>query len=553
MLISRRRPGGWVDVDKGLLVYLGLDNNVHVELGGNALKIALPPGEAPCLYLRCAIARTGAYALICQGQSGAALVSMSGGPFLSIGPCGGQNAVEVYTTDKDFVFLRQTSATSATRRFLNFLTGELREEVFNIPHTSQGFWDGELLTDQIRASVPGMILPTTVNGLTVGQHPVDNAVSARFNGVQGTLVKGLASEPHMTWLETDKMWRIVTRSDRGEFIDILTSEPIPIEVPQPSVDPWPPGKGWTLRTDIKEVDVVSYLLGGNWSRNGLHLTGDQIVDTHTYTHQFQSRYGDGWVQHTKFGPPDTRAATWTFTDKWVGLAYDGTNELKSGYRFVLPGSLETAALYPRKMRVGKQYAQTTSVELLDLETGSRRPMKFSGWVEAVYDGPKVGDIEPTTHALIGFEPAPEIPDKGWRELNICAFDQGCWYWHQEKKATGIVDLRWVGTKNSSRVLDPTVYYKDFLPLTEEKPTVSVKSREQFFKEFTEVNDFYAAEDGLQRPGGMVIDGVCDVVAMRQWGYDLVTGTTVGAIKAAIRQSKEWKQKHSGEVPDPDPR
>lgn len=76
----------------------------------------------------------------------------------------------------------------------------------------------------------------------------------------------------------------------------------------------------------------------------------------------------------------------------------------------------------------------------------------------------------------------------------------------------------------------------------------MKTRDQFFAEFERVNQFYASEDGLQRSGGMVIDGTADVVAMRQWGYDLMAGASADQVIAQIKQSEEWRQKH----PAPEP-
>lgn len=92
----------------------------------------------------------------------------------------------------------------------------------------------------------------------------------------------------------------------------------------------------------------------------------------------------------------------------------------------------------------------------------------------------------------------------------------------------------------------------------EEPTV--KPRDQFDREFTDVNNLYGPsyvhegqEVSLLRPGGMVIDvnGVptCDVVAMRQWGYDLLgENRPVAEVKNAIVRSEEWRQKHPGQTP-----
>jgi len=85
-------------------------------------------------------------------------------------------------------------------------------------------------------------------------------------------------------------------------------------------------------------------------------------------------------------------------------------------------------------------------------------------------------------------------------------------------------------------------------------TPAIIEQGEFFKRFGEVNDFYAAKEGLQRKGGMVIDrnGVptCDNEAMGQWGYQLMLGVTVESIKSQIRKipGGEWQMKHPGETP-----
>lgn len=84
------------------------------------------------------------------------------------------------------------------------------------------------------------------------------------------------------------------------------------------------------------------------------------------------------------------------------------------------------------------------------------------------------------------------------------------------------------------------------------PTPGLISRDEFYTRFKQVNDYYAAPEGLKRPGGMVIDSAnpvrCDAEAMGKWGYDLMLGKTVEQCKAEIRQSDEWKSKHPGETP-----
>jgi hypothetical protein len=78
------------------------------------------------------------------------------------------------------------------------------------------------------------------------------------------------------------------------------------------------------------------------------------------------------------------------------------------------------------------------------------------------------------------------------------------------------------------------------------------SRDEFYARFKEVDAFYGANDGLKRPGNMVIDTAVpprsDHEAMGKWGYDLMLGKSVADCKAEIRQSQEWRDKHPGETP-----
>ena len=84
------------------------------------------------------------------------------------------------------------------------------------------------------------------------------------------------------------------------------------------------------------------------------------------------------------------------------------------------------------------------------------------------------------------------------------------------------------------------------------PTPGLISRDEFYARFKQVNDYYAAQEGLQRPGGMVIDTAtpvrADHEAMGAWGYDLMLGKSVNQCITEIRQSDEWKAKHPGETP-----
>lgn len=411
-----------------------------------------------------------------------------------------------------------------------------------------------VLVDDARGSVPGMTRPCWAGAVVAGEHP-DGGVLVRAQDGR-VLHVWPAARTYTPRVAVDAQTGVYAVVTWGSGVQMATFLEADLVAPTP-VAPWPPGPGWTLRADIAEIDVAAYLLGTTtWARHGMHVAPDAV----TYTHPFQSRTGPGWVQHTKFAPPDVRAATWTLTDQWIGLAFDGTNELTQGYRIVLPGTTTTAALYPRTMRVGVQHRRSVDVDILDLATSRRRAVTFAGWVEAVYDGPQIGEIPPTTHAVIWFEPA-STDARGWREANIGAQGHGCWYWHQQRKAAGASpDMRWVGTRTSSRVPDPPPQYAfappAVAPITPTPPSPPMPTplipRDAFASHYTTVNEFYAADDGLQREGGMVLDGHADVQAMIQWGYDLASGVPVATVLEQIRQSDEWRTKHPDATPTPQP-
>lgn len=75
------------------------------------------------------------------------------------------------------------------------------------------------------------------------------------------------------------------------------------------------------------------------------------------------------------------------------------------------------------------------------------------------------------------------------------------------------------------------------------PPPPIKPKAQFSQEFTAVNQYYMSMAGLQRPGGMVLNGQADVAGMIEWGYQLVSGATLESVIAQITASDEWKQKH----------
>ena len=82
-----------------------------------------------------------------------------------------------------------------------------------------------------------------------------------------------------------------------------------------------------------------------------------------------------------------------------------------------------------------------------------------------------------------------------------------------------------------------------------QPPSRVLSKPAAYAALQRLNAFYASQDGLQRPGGMVRHDdegrtVADVEAMAQWFLQLVVeGASWADVEAQIRQSAEWRDKH----------
>ena len=81
------------------------------------------------------------------------------------------------------------------------------------------------------------------------------------------------------------------------------------------------------------------------------------------------------------------------------------------------------------------------------------------------------------------------------------------------------------------------------------PVREVLSKGEAFAALKALNAFYAAPEGLQRPGGLVIPdnegrSVADMEAIAQWFYQLVIERVpLNDVYAQIRNSHEWKGKH----------
>jgi len=76
------------------------------------------------------------------------------------------------------------------------------------------------------------------------------------------------------------------------------------------------------------------------------------------------------------------------------------------------------------------------------------------------------------------------------------------------------------------------------------PVTGILPKGKAMEVLTRLNAFYEAQDGLQRPGGMIKDGRVDLEAVSQWLFQMVIeGRTWAEVEAQIRASQEWKDKH----------
>jgi len=77
----------------------------------------------------------------------------------------------------------------------------------------------------------------------------------------------------------------------------------------------------------------------------------------------------------------------------------------------------------------------------------------------------------------------------------------------------------------------------------------VLSKPDAYAALQRLNAFYASQDGLQRPGGMVRHDdegrtVADVEALAQWFYQMVVeGVSWADVEAQIKAHGEWRDKH----------
>lgn len=323
--------------------------------------------------------------------------------------------------------------------------------------------------DDVRGSVPGMTRPSGAGELVAGEHP-DSGVLIRSNG--GSELRIWPGEetvtPRLAHDASTGTYAVVTSGVRNGIdygVRLATFTASELVAPVEPDAPWPPGKGWTRRDDIAQIPILPFMIGGpaGFSRDGAHVPIDGVA---LYSHWMQSRYlSADAAQVTK--PNGHTTFTFDTIDWTIGIAYDGTNEIDGGYRILVPRSDRTAPIWNANMRVGETHRIETPVEILTLKTGARGAVTCRTWVDAVYDGPAVGNVPAGRHALLGYTfdiigDGIDGDPRGVVEYTLCRENHGQVAWFEFHRRLGTW-RRWFGVRNVARQPDPTPLFADEIP------------------------------------------------------------------------------------------
>jgi len=130
------------------------------------------------------------------------------------------------------------------------------------------------------------------------------------------------------------------------------------------------------------------------------------------------------------------------------------------------------------------------------------------------------------------------------------------------RAAGSVDAAPVWQVFTDPIADagPAAWVKPG-PTTVPVPTPSpctTLGREEALDELNRLDAYYKVPEGLQRPGGLSLNGRPDFLGIAAWYLDVYERERIVNKKsredaravyiAAIRHSDEWRQKHPGETP-----
>ncbi len=155
------------------------------------------------------------------------------------GPAFGQNAVEVVGFDSDgWLVYVVTGPTTFWEATLGRDGAWKVPTVRTWPQTSQGFADDDDRMDDVRASVPGMVCPSAVDGVVVGQAGEPDRIRGLHHGVYFTVLAGAAFEPHLA-SDGQGRWMACARTPQGAALVALAAPFEPETEPEPEPKPIP--------------------------------------------------------------------------------------------------------------------------------------------------------------------------------------------------------------------------------------------------------------------------------------------------------------------------
>lgn len=469
----------------------GKDRDVHLVIGefdpvthARLVSVSIPLGDDVGAFVRLLSALDSVWCIYREGASkgGRAVLLRDGREvWRSASECGGNDPV-CFGSGRFFAWQRSGDNAVFVAQCLKPAAGWLARigagtglSHFNTPG------DAVVTVDEARGLVPGITRPSWAGALVAGEHPDSGALikasdgrALRFWPDEETVTPRLAHDP------ATGTYAVVTSGVRGgvDFgVRLATFTASELQAPAPPVEPdapWPPGKGWTRRDDITEIPILRFMVGGQagFSREGAHVPLDGAA---LYTHWMQSRYvGDDAAQVTK--PNGHTTFTFDIDDGTIGIAYDGTNEIDGGYRIVVPQSDRTAPLWHAVMRVGEARRIDTPVEILTLATGARRAVTCRTWVEAVYDGPRVGDVLAGRYAVLGYTfdivgDGIDGDPRGVVEYTLCREHAGPVAWFEFHRRLGTW-RRWFGVRVVPRHPDPEPQFAHEIPAPPVVPPVT---------------------------------------------------------------------------------
>lgn len=251
-------PGIWADVCEDHIAIVTPNNKIEVTniLTGRVDSYNPIPGDRP-QYIRVEYFDNKIFLMYSDGKTEqtAKLYYPYKKIFLPISYCFGVNPVEIQKlNDILYAFIMISNSLMYQYDWRNGIWDFLA--TIQIPPTSQGLWNGTILTDINRESIPGFLHPTVIDGNIIGQNPEPDFMKLRTEfGEEYNLFSELCQEPRFV-KNSDGSYSICARllHERILFIQgyppfngtLLTDEPKEEEMKSPKI------KVLEYATDLKK-------------------------------------------------------------------------------------------------------------------------------------------------------------------------------------------------------------------------------------------------------------------------------------------------------------